>query len=200
MVKVRASSPYVRHGTNVAMSNSFFLRLGILQFQTKRIFMYAVSATPSRCRNATSKGLLKEIMEPRYFTTSTTSTGSPEEKNTGSVCGVEDRISVFISFSLIPYPEASCSSPVRNACICGMVKDINKVSSAYSKSYVGRPTDHVLQGWPVRRRCSSRSVIISDKTITKRHGLSGHPCLMLGLTLPLAGTSDHDSIWKVARV
>ena len=147
------------------------------------------------------KGLI-EIDHGKFFTTSTTSTGAPEEKKTGSVCGVKDRISVLVSFRLIPYLEASCSNPVRNACICGMVNDINSVSSAYSRSYVGRPTDHVLQGWPVRRRCSSRSAIITDKTITKRYGLRGQPCLIPALTLPLAGppTITRSEKWEGCRI
>ena len=62
-----ASNPYVRQGTNVARNNLTVRLRAMLQFQTRRIFLNAVSATPNLWWNAVSKGLGKLITSDKGF-------------------------------------------------------------------------------------------------------------------------------------
>ena len=149
VVNVRASKPYVRMGIKVLWNIWSLVRWPRELFQTSLSFLYPSSAKPHRCLKAASKGFFHVIMEPKYLTCSVVGTAVwSENRSLGSGRSGWSRNSVLIVLRCIPYSAAWCSRALKMDCSCGMVRASRRVSSAYSRSLTGYPSDQVLVGTP----------------------------------------------------
>ena len=86
------------------------------------------------------------------------------------------RRSLLDMFKVSAYSIASCSKARNIDSSCGVAIPNSKVSSAYSMSNIGLPTDQVFVGVPVRSSRFSVSCIRTVRSKINKYGLRGQPC------------------------
>ena len=124
-------------------------------------------------------GLFQDTCEPRYFTESAMGAGSQFEKwicPSSSLGCLNSSVSDRLRSS--PYRDASTCRCFKYSSTTWVLMPNKKVSSAYSRSYTGFPTDQVFVGIPCFKSLSSTSESMAERTITNRQGLRGLPCLI----------------------
>ena len=100
------------------------------------------------CLRAVLRGVVHDIMAPRYLDSWVVGPGSPSAKELMRSVGDLTRSSVFSLLRDMLYKEAFTSTACRNSCNLFKVTAIRAVSWAYSRSYTGFPTDQLLHGTP----------------------------------------------------